>query len=326
MKIGRSNSRDYDKDGEYRVRRLPNNNTHTHSRNNSRDLDSDFRQRLTHSRTNSRDANIKFILNFIKPDHPGRAYMTSTSVTSPAGNEPSKNVKKHSRNHSYDQIYNKPNNIQIDQELHNKLFKNRNKTPAVVIENELNLAKNTNSTVNNSNLNNSNVKKDFLDNNKFINKSVDGALASTSSASGVASTSGYNSADVAGGPSHHSRNNSKDLNKASFLASLVDDAAKHLLRHRRTNSKETNRMGNLVSPSTSTALIDSSNINIHNPTNARPPPHQQQQHSRNSSQSKNQIAYDAPDAAQVLLSLSRQTNNNANNFDTSDNEFMENNE
>lgn len=83
-----------------------------HSRNNSRDLcSSDFRQKLTHSRNNSNDplnSNIKFILNYLNT--PKVIVPTSAS-------------KKHSRNHSYDQIY-MPHNIKIDHEFQKKFKKN----------------------------------------------------------------------------------------------------------------------------------------------------------------------------------------------------------
>lgn len=75
-------------------------------------MEIEFRQKLTHSRNNSKDdhnSNIKFILNYLN--------------TTGKPNEVSKTSKKHSRNHSYDQIY-MPNNIKIDQELHNKFNKN----------------------------------------------------------------------------------------------------------------------------------------------------------------------------------------------------------
>lgn len=92
-----------------------------HSRTNSRDLCShDFRQKLTHSRNNSNDhhnSNIKFILN----------YLNTPKVIVPTGNT----SKKHSRNHSYDQIY-MPHNIKIDHEFQKKFKKNLEKQMVVL--------------------------------------------------------------------------------------------------------------------------------------------------------------------------------------------------
>lgn len=105
MAIVRSNSREYEHDHKSKP------SAH-HSRNNSRDMEIEFRQKLTHTRNNSKDdhnSNIKFILNYLN--------------TTGKPNEVSKTSKKHSRNHSYDQIY-MSNNIKIDQELHNKFTKN----------------------------------------------------------------------------------------------------------------------------------------------------------------------------------------------------------
>lgn len=106
VKITRSGSR-----GEYD--RKP--QTVGHSRTNSRDLCAqDFRQKLTHSRNNSNDhqnSNIKFILN----------YLNTPKVIVPTSSS-----KRHSRNHSYDQIY-MPNNIKIDLEFQKKFKKNLEK-------------------------------------------------------------------------------------------------------------------------------------------------------------------------------------------------------
>lgn len=92
----------------------------SHSRTNSRDLcSSDFRQKLTHSRNNSSDhhnSNIKFILN----------YLNTPKVIVPTNSS-----KKHSRNHSYDQIY-MPHNIKIDHEFQKKFKKNLEQQMIVV--------------------------------------------------------------------------------------------------------------------------------------------------------------------------------------------------
>lgn len=207
VKIARSNSRDYDTD--HRMRRQPNNSSH--SRNNSRDLDLDFRQKLTHSRTNSRDdhSNIKYILNYLKPDHS----KLFTAYGSDGGS--TRATKKHSRNHSYDQIYNMPNNIKLDQELNKKFTKNRINETASVAEYDVNILQN----------------KDYAD-SKLTGK-IDPTTV-------VKMT--------------HSRTNSKDLNtKGHLLATIVDDGTDSILRHRRTNSKDLNRVMNM-SPSTSSLI------------------------------------------------------------------------
>lgn len=85
-----------------------------HSRNNSRDA-SEFRAKLTHSRNNSSDrhnTNIKYILN----------YLNTPKLIVPAANVGA-DGKKHTRNHSYDQIY-MPTHIRIDQEFQRRFNKN----------------------------------------------------------------------------------------------------------------------------------------------------------------------------------------------------------
>ncbi|XP_055847332.1 solute carrier organic anion transporter family member 5A1 [Episyrphus balteatus] len=114
----------------------------THSRNNSNDLNStDLRQKLTttststnaHSRNNSRDEpNIKFIQNQLhnsKDDD----YDDEDNLTPGCGTF----VKKHSRNHSYDQIY-MPNNFRIDVDLF------RGRKSVNVVKNVENKVKNSN--------------------------------------------------------------------------------------------------------------------------------------------------------------------------------------
>lgn len=202
MKITRSNSRDYD-GGDIRLKKhFPNNSQY--SRASSRgDLITDvgggggdsFRAKLTHQRTASRDSNnstsnIKYILNYLHASNP-RATAS----------------KKHSRNHSYDQIY-MPSNIKIDQELHRKFPKSGGRKnsrdhdvlllqqPIVVI--------------------------------KSSGKELDGSDSATTTTTGQVIESIYH---------HHSRTNSKDLNY------LVDDVASAAgLRHRRTSSKDLNRI------------------------------------------------------------------------------------
>lgn len=226
VKIGR----EYGDVNDYRLRRQAPNN-YSNSRN---DIDWDFRQKLTHSRTHSSDhANIKYILNFLKPDH--SKLLSAYVTTSDTG---SQSRKKHSRNHSYDQIYNMPNNIKLDQELHNKFNKNRmnaNVATAVAgcsgvgssgIDNDVNILKS---------------HRDYSD-NKFN---------SSSKTDGIPTVGGPMLVKLS-----HSRNNSKDLNmKGGTLATIVDDAgsADSILRHRRTNSKDLSRLAAM--PSTSAAAV-----------------------------------------------------------------------
>lgn len=272
VKIGRSNSREYDAD--YRNRRIHQNRSH--SRTNSRDIDLDARVKRnpTHSRTNSRDEpiNIKYILNCLKPE---------LMIMPP----PVRSSRKHSRNHSYDQIYNMPNNIKFDQELHNKFNKNRNKPPAVggmtastVIENDL-------------------VKSNAID-HKYVRSDGSGPSSMMGMPTAAAATS-------------HSRTNSKDLNKTSFLSSLVDDAAHSILRHRRTNSKDLNRIVNSMAapiPSTSAGACDPCGSGCM----SKPPP---AQHRRNLSQTNVEFPEEdtldvLTSAAQVLLQRNYETSDN----------------
>lgn len=282
VKIGRSNSRDYDQDNRNRRLFQP----RSHSRNNSRDLDFDSRHRRqpTHSRTNSRD-NIKYILNCLKPDN--RLLLTSAAMMAQAAaaeHGTARPIRKHSRNHSYDQIYT-PNNIKIDQELH-RFHKNRAMAattstaaaapppppPPVSGEHDLNAL--ITSAINNAN-------KDYLD-NKLLNKTNMEQHQQQPSSTVIPIGS-------------HSRTNSKDLNKCSFLSSLVDDAANNILRHRRTNSKDLNRILN-TAPSTSMASIGQSNDLLQSQT-------QTQFHRRNVSLTKNELAEEmnTNDGTQVLL-------------------------
>lgn len=248
VKIGRSNSqREYDPD--YRNRRgFAFGQRRGHSRGNSHDLDFEHRHRRppTHSRTSSRDEpmNMKYILSCLKPDaSTNRLLMSSAALMATAAaaeHGASRAVRKHCRNHSYDQIYGMPHNsIKIDQEFHNRLNRHRAlgaTASSPVIENDGHQQKMKNAaTTTTTNQNYSANNKEYLD-NRLINPKVDMPPASTIISIGS-----------------HSRTNSKDLNRAAassnFLSSLVDDAA-NILRHRRTNSKDLNRILNPM-PSTS---------------------------------------------------------------------------
>lgn len=170
-----------------------------HSRNNSRDMEIEFRQKLTHTRNNSKDdhnSNIKFILNYLN--------------TTGKPNEASKTSKKHSRNHSYDQIY-MPNNIKIDQELHNKFNKNF-LTRKNSREPDINIIKNINA-------------RDPVD-HKFVKRNVS------------KTTIGDDDPKF-----QHPCTNSKDLN----IKVLLDDSS--VLRHRRTSSRDLSRVASTSSDS-----------------------------------------------------------------------------
>lgn len=176
-------------------------------------------------------------------------------------------VRKHCRNHSYDQIY-KPNNIKIDQEFHNKLNKHRTvpSTNAAAAA-----AATSTSTIENDVIVAKPLSKEYLENRMLSKNEM------TTQPTGL-----------------HSRTNSKDLNKSSFLSSLVDDAA-NILRHRRTNSKDLNRILNPM-PSTSEAGA------LTNESQAT------QFHKRNVSLPRNDLPEErSADVAQVLL-----LNNNEN--------------
>lgn len=171
VKITRSGSRnDYDRKPQ----------AVGHSRNNSRDLCAhDFRQKLTHSRNNSSDhhnSNIKFILNYLNTPK----VIVPTSAT-----------KKHSRNHSYDQIY-MPHNIKIDKEFQKKFKKNLEQQMVVPTPDE----------------------------------SIQPVAGTSSGSTGIR---------------QHSRNNSKDMDFMNIQ--LGEDAqGNSCLRHRRTSSKDLNRI------------------------------------------------------------------------------------
>lgn len=283
VKIGRSDSREYD--SEYRNRRLF--HPRSHSRNNSRDLDFDNnrnKRQPTHSRTSSRDdpMNIKYILNCLKPDpSTNRLLLSSAAMLAEAAvaeHGTARTVHKHNRNHSYDQIYNMPHNIKIDQELHRKFNKNRSMAPTIsclTIENDLNAVKASATSNNNNNMN-----KEYLDNKLSKNETVGSTVINIGS---------------------HSRNSSKDLNKSGLISLLVDDvAANNILRHRRTNSKDLNRILNPI-PSTSNAglpILDA-------------PQSQTTFHKRNVSLSKNELPEEmsTADTIQDPFLIKNDTNN-----------------
>lgn len=178
----------------------------SHRRNNSKDYDdNDFRQKLTHSRNassgGSNSAVIKYILNNTGGGGGGSYGRTAASA------------KKHSRNHSYDQIY-MPNNIKIDQELHNKFNKNLSRKNSRGYD--VNMLKTT-------------AAKDMYLDSKFLfrKSSKDGTMDTATNL------------PIIDGKYHHSRTNSKDLSVAlAKTIELVEDTANSVLRHRRTSSKD----------------------------------------------------------------------------------------
>lgn len=187
----------------------------THRRNNSKDYDdSDFRHKLTHSRNGSsggggNSAVIKYILNNTGGGGGGGSYGRSSTA------------KKHSRNHSYDQIY-MPNNIKVDQELHNKFNKNLSRKNSRGYD--VNMLKNTA------------TKELFLDNKFLFRKSSkDAANGSSGSNNDAVTNENLNGT----GGKYHSRTNSKDLSSAlAKTIEFVEETANNVLRHRRTSSKD----------------------------------------------------------------------------------------
>lgn len=215
VKIIRSNSRDYDAEGRLKKHIVVASSNNSHTRNNSRDLNEpDFRTKLTHTRNNSKDTNIKFILNYLNATNP----RASAS-------------RKHSRNHSYDQIY-MPSNIKIDQELHKKFSKGRKNSSTH--DYDLNILQQPNAAVTAVQLNS--AKVEYID-GKFGDvsrkNSKDCLDASEVDSIGLVIDSIYN----------HSRSNSKDLNYLKTIAMVEDTttAGNSVLRHRRTSSKDLNR-------------------------------------------------------------------------------------
>lgn len=115
-------------------------------------------------------------------------------------------VKKHSRNHSYDQIY-MPNNIRFDADFLRHPHHHSNNP-----KKNVNLLKNV-----------------VSDASKVKNSNEQEAAAAAAAA-------------VATGSRSHSRNNSKDLNRDQAALAANEPTANgiSILRHRRTNSRELN--------------------------------------------------------------------------------------
>ncbi|CAD6997100.1 unnamed protein product [Ceratitis capitata] len=195
----------------------------THSRNNSSDLNSDFRHKLTHSRTNSRDdagaLNIRYIQNQLKPQEDEEE---DDELTTGCGHF----VKKHSRNHSYDQIY-MPNNIRFDADFFRNHHNNKNKNVNVlknVMNREEHRVKNSNETeaALGSRGHSRNNSKDL--NIRAASTGSNNLNATTQACNGgAASCVGGGAGAVVVGAAHN-----------------VAEAALNILRHRRTNSKDLN--------------------------------------------------------------------------------------
>ncbi|XP_075151615.1 organic anion transporting polypeptide 30B [Haematobia irritans] len=215
---------------------------HTHSRNNSSDLNTEFRHKLVaHSNSCSRDDpnfSIRFIQNQLKPHEDEE---DEDELTTGCGHF----VRKHSRNHSYDQIY-MPNNIRFDPDFfrghhHHHNHPNNKKN--------VNLLKN--------------VVENKVKNSNEINESAGSATGSRG----------------------HSRNNSKDLNiklaqnatgtsTTSTSGTLINDSALSILRHRRTNSKDLNHTANATNINDTTTVINATTASSNHKKHSRNPSHQ----------------------------------------------------
>lgn len=232
---------------------------HTHSRNNSSDLNTEFRHKLVaHSNSCSRDDpnfSIRFIQNQLKPQEDEE---DEDELTTGCGHF----VRKHSRNHSYDQIY-MPNNIRFDPEFfrghhhHHNQKKNVNLLKNVV-ENKV---KNSNET-NESAAPAADSRCHSRNNSKDLNIKV--AQTATSSSSFASNVPGTNT---------------------STSATLINDTALSILRHRRTNSKDLNHttiapIANDTTATTTSGAVGTTNV----PTYPNP-----KKHSRNPSHQKIQI-------------------------------------
>lgn len=229
---------------------------HTHSRNNSSDLNAELRHKLVaHSNSCSRDDpnfSIRFIQNQLKAQEDEE---DEDELTTGCGHF----VRKHSRNHSYDQIY-MPNNIRFDPEF----FRGHN-----------------NYHHNNHLHHNNNQKKNV----NLLKNVVESKLKNSNETNESASRG-------------HSRNNSKDLNiKVSQTntnasssntgptsTALITESTLSILRHRRTNSKDLNHVTNTSANDhpIATGVVALGSGALSNNSNNK-------KHSRNSSHQKIQI-------------------------------------
>lgn len=230
---------------------------HTHSRNNSSDLNTEFRHKLVaHSNScsqNDPNFSIRFIQNQLKPHEDEE---DEDELTAGCGHF----VRKHSRNHSYDQIY-MPNNIRFDPEF----FRGHN---------------NNHHHNNHLHHNNSNNKKNV----NLLKNVVENKLKNSNETNESASRG-------------HSRNNSKDLNikvsqtntnavnsttGGAASNALIAETALSILRHRRTNSKDLNNAASAGSSEHTAAPANLVAV-LGNSTGSN------KKHSRNSSHQKIQI-------------------------------------
>ncbi|XP_011292792.2 solute carrier organic anion transporter family member 4A1 isoform X1 [Musca domestica] len=193
---------------------------HTHSRNNSSDLNSEFRHKLVaHSNSCSRDDpnfSIRFIQNQLKPQADEE---DEDELTTGCGHF----VRKHSRNHSYDQIY-MPNNIRFDPEFlrghhnHHNNKKNVNLLKNVVMENKLKNSNETNEAVLTTAL-------DSQGHSRNNSKDLNIRIAQTAPGSTINSSTSTNVGNDTTALSilRHRRTNSKDLNNSTTASNLGEN-------------------------------------------------------------------------------------------------------
>ncbi|KAL9926854.1 organic anion transporting polypeptide 30B isoform 2-T15 [Glossina fuscipes fuscipes] len=181
---------------------------HMHSRNNSSDLNAEFRTKLlAQSNSISRDdpaLSIRYIQNQLKPQADEE---DEDELTTGCGHF----VRKHSRNHSYDQIY-MPNNIRFDPEFlrgHNK--KNVNLLKNVVEGKQKNSNETTEAVSRGHSRNNS----------KDLNTKVSLSTAGSNNAIAITPTA-----------------------TLPVITTATPESTLSILRHRRTNSKELNHILN----------------------------------------------------------------------------------
>ncbi|KAI9586199.1 solute carrier organic anion transporter family member 4A1 [Glossina fuscipes] len=181
---------------------------HMHSRNNSSDLNAEFRTKLlAQSNSISRDdpaLSIRYIQNQLKPQADEE---DEDELTTGCGHF----VRKHSRNHSYDQIY-MPNNIRFDPEFlrgHNK--KNVNLLKNVVEGKQKNSNETTEAVSRGHSRNNS----------KDLNTKVSLSTAGSNNAIAITPTAAL-----------------------PVITTATPESTLSILRHRRTNSKELNHILN----------------------------------------------------------------------------------
>ncbi|XP_013098358.1 solute carrier organic anion transporter family member 5A1 [Stomoxys calcitrans] len=205
---------------------------HTHSRNNSSDLNTEFRHKLVaHSNSCSRDDpnfSIRFIQNQLKPQEDEE---DDDELTTGCGHF----VRKHSRNHSYDQIY-MPNNIRFDPEFFRGHHHHNNKKNVNLLKNVVeNKVKNSNEA-NGSVSSSAGSRGHSRNNSKEFNIKVAQNVLGTNT-----NTSGTLLNDSALSILRHRRTNSKDLNHCTTTSSITDTAAATCSSSASSNHKKHSR-------------------------------------------------------------------------------------